>query len=508
MHKLEIDRVTVRNIVDDYHSGRLLIPEFQRTYVWAEQRAPMLFDSLFRQYPISTLLFWRTNQDVVARDNSVRAVSKGSLVYWVVDGQQRIKTLHAGIYGEDGLDIVYNPHDDVFHLANATRNKDVENWFRIADIFDNEKYIKIVRSVDSHHAKLEKVRRILDYEIPVVKMVDHGFEETVEAFVRINTQGTKLKSEDIQSAKMASRHASFVAEEITPFIRKIHALGFTRINVMHLFKVCSFLAGIENRKVVPIYEIERQQLKSIWSRVKTATQEATSLIKSEFGLVKMDILWSGALLVPVIGMCALKKAQDRDVPGIAGWLAAAALNHRYSGATETAIDQDLKALLDADPIGKLLSNVRNSSNRIAAEPADFKRTLNDKGTLFALYVACNHRKVVDLFSGAKIAMQDNIDRHHILPRANFPDEVRSRSDTLANIAFLVSAVNRRIGATHPGEYLKNVKRSVLESQCIPLDSDLWSVDRADEFWNARAELLAESFNEFLRERLPKRRIGA
>jgi len=46
---------------------------------------------------------------------------------------------------------------------------------------------------------------------------------------------------------------------------------------------------------------------------------------------------------------------------------------------------------------------------------------------------------------------------------------------------------------------------VLESQCIPLDRSLWKIERAEEFWKARRELLAQAFNEFLRVVLPRRR---
>jgi hypothetical protein len=44
------------------------------------------------------------------------------------------------------------------------------------------------------------------------------------------------------------------------------------------------------------------------------------------------------------------------------------------------------------------------------------------------------------------------------------------------------------------------------SQCIPTDKELWAIDRAKDFWAARRELLAESFNDFVRDSLPQRRL--
>jgi hypothetical protein len=231
-------------------------------------------------------------------------------------------------------------------------------------------------------------------------------------------------------------------------------------------------------------------------------------VRNEFGLVNMDILWSGALLVPVIALCSSTGPRDRDPRGIAGWLAMAALLHRYSKATEAALDQDLRACRSDDPVGKLLSNVRRDAGGFGAIPSDFKGALNDKGTMFAAYVACRHMGLRDLFSGSEILLQANVDRHHILLRAQFPERSRAKADTIANIAFVTGEANRSVGAASPDVYLRRVSRETLESQCIPLAEHLWQIDQAEEFWNARRRLLAEAFNGFLRKMLPGRRIDA
>ena len=56
--------------------------------------------------------------------------------------------------------------------------------------------------IDGRHVS-KALRRILDYEIPVVRMVDHSFDDAVRAFTRINTLGVRLKKEDIESAQVA-----------------------------------------------------------------------------------------------------------------------------------------------------------------------------------------------------------------------------------------------------------------------------------------------------------------
>ncbi|MCM8819427.1 MAG: DUF262 domain-containing protein, partial [Candidatus Omnitrophica bacterium] len=84
-------RLEIKDIVkyiDDATLGKLDIPEFQRAFVWSPDKAKRLVDSLWRGYPIGTILLWESKYSSprVARGNQTQRL-------WVVDGQQRITTL-------------------------------------------------------------------------------------------------------------------------------------------------------------------------------------------------------------------------------------------------------------------------------------------------------------------------------------------------------------------------------------------------------------------------------
>src|SRR5947208_8692570 len=102
----------------------------------------------------------------------------------------------------DDIEVVCNPKEDEFRLANAATRND-RNWIRITEIWDDELYRRLRRNLDGgstadkREARFEKVRSILDYEVPLVRMVDHSFNDAVLAFERINTLGIRLKREDI-----------------------------------------------------------------------------------------------------------------------------------------------------------------------------------------------------------------------------------------------------------------------------------------------------------------------
>jgi hypothetical protein len=508
--QLKHESLKISELIENYRSGKIVIPEFQRDYVWKPSKAALLIDSLYQGFPISSLLLWQSDEMVKARPN-VPTPSRSSQVNWLIDGQQRVRTLEKIFTGEE-LEVVFHPEHDQFRLANAATRNDTK-WLRVADIWDDSVYRQLRRSFDGGSAidkwekKLEAVRDILNYEVPAVCMSGHSFDQAVDVFERINTQGSKLKSEDIQSAKVAAKHTGFIANEVVPFLATLRSSGFSRMNVMHLFRACAFVATPDGRNKTPLHELERKEINDAWKKTKTATEQAIGLIRSELGLFNMDILWSGSLLVPLIAICARQSPRERDAKGMMGWLALAALSHRYSGSSETALDQDLLACKDADPIRALLKNLKDTRESLKANPSDFAGALADRSGLLALFIACKHRGLFDFFSGAKILSQGNVDKHHVLPRGQFLEQHRHGSDNLANIAFISAEANKSLGLTGPEVYLKKIASKVLKSQCIPMDESLWRIDASVEFWEQRKQLLAAAFNDFIRASLPDRRLG-
>ena len=506
---LEHQTFKIRQLIDDYRSGRIVTPEFQREYVWKRSKAPRLIDSLYRGFPISSFLLWQSEQGITARRKDPRPL-KLAVMNWIVDGQQRIITLSRAMNGDDGIDVVFNPDEEEFALANAATRQD-SNWIHLSDLWSDNSYRTLRRNLDGtknadkREAHFERVRGILDYEIPIVRMVDHSFEDAVDAFTRINTLGVRLKKEDIESAQVAAKHSGFIADEVTPFLRMIREKGFSRLNVMHLFRVCAFVAKPDGRDRTPLHELTRSQVLSAWNDTKKGTETALGLIRSELGLVNMNILWSGALVVPIIALCTTKSARERDPLALAGWLALAALCRRYSGSSETALDQDLKACRSDDAIGGLLGNLRWMRD-LRAKERDFSGALADRNGLLTLYIACLNKGIRDFYTGGKVLLQENVDKHHILPRGQFSEARRSTADNIANMAFITGEINKSIGQTGPEVYLARLPSRVLRSQCIPEAPEMWRVSEADWFWKARRNLLAESFNDFVRKALPQRKL--
>ncbi|ABA57388.1 hypothetical protein Noc_0875 [Nitrosococcus oceani ATCC 19707] len=57
-------RKMVSYLNNDEKDGGYWLPNIQRPFVWSEDQIERLFDSIMREYPISTLLVWRTKAEI------------------------------------------------------------------------------------------------------------------------------------------------------------------------------------------------------------------------------------------------------------------------------------------------------------------------------------------------------------------------------------------------------------------------------------------------------------
>lgn len=108
---------SIYNVLQWMDNKQMLIPVFQRKYVWKPKQIEELFESIMKDYPIGTFLFWKLNIDL-ARQYSFynfldhyhemyeflinkKAELRNSVsdIYSVIDGQQRLSSLYFGIKG-------------------------------------------------------------------------------------------------------------------------------------------------------------------------------------------------------------------------------------------------------------------------------------------------------------------------------------------------------------------------------------------------------------------------
>src|SRR5690606_38385232 len=107
--------LTIAEVINDIHRKRYLLPAIQREFVWDTEQIERLFDSLMRDYPISSFLFWKVDRDKVKdfefyeflrkyhernlRRNPKADVTGEEGITAVLDGQQRLTSLYIALKG-------------------------------------------------------------------------------------------------------------------------------------------------------------------------------------------------------------------------------------------------------------------------------------------------------------------------------------------------------------------------------------------------------------------------
>jgi len=86
--ELEASRFTVKRLLERAQHGDLRVPPFQRPMRWRRADHLLLLDSLYRGYPIGTLLLWKHAAEarrVFFGDVAIDAAKMPDAL-WIVDG--------------------------------------------------------------------------------------------------------------------------------------------------------------------------------------------------------------------------------------------------------------------------------------------------------------------------------------------------------------------------------------------------------------------------------------
>ena len=243
-----------------------------------------------------------------------------------------------------------------------------------------------------------------------------------------------------------------------------------------------------------------------------------NLISGRLGL-DHDQVFFGRFAVPVMTRYldqrqqAKKGAMDeKERDKLLFWFVQAAMWGRFSGSTESYIDQDLSVLEDVEGgLDRLLEQLRLWHGGLRAEPGHF--TGWSLGARFypVLYLLTRMGEAKDWGTGLALkanllGKMNRLEVHHIFPKAQLYKRSYRKMEVnaLANFCFLTKDTNLDISATLPEVYFPKVEAAhpgALASQWIPMDESLWKIDRFRDFLEARKILLAEELNRRMEELL-------
>jgi len=91
----------IEELISSIRRREIVVPEFQREFVWNKSRARELIYSLLNEYPVGGILIWKTDEPPHLKGEEFKKGHEQNKVYQVLlDGQQRSTALYMLITGE------------------------------------------------------------------------------------------------------------------------------------------------------------------------------------------------------------------------------------------------------------------------------------------------------------------------------------------------------------------------------------------------------------------------
>lgn len=211
---------TLNGLVEDIRRGEIALPEIQRPFVWSPTKVRELFDSMYKGFPVGSLLLWSTGATSATRQIGTGTKESPPRLL-IVDGQQRLTSLFAVLtgtpvirkdYSESRIRIAFHPAEGRFAVTDAAVENDANYISDITEIWKDHRAtrnsflgrLSAARGIELDRKTerdledaIDRVRDLQHYPFKAVELDATLDEELVaEIFVRINSKGVQLNQAD------------------------------------------------------------------------------------------------------------------------------------------------------------------------------------------------------------------------------------------------------------------------------------------------------------------------
>lgn len=523
----------ISTILDHIDSGHMALPEFQRGYVWNRDQVRGLFDSLYRRHPVGGLLVWATESKTAAHRGDGQLAA--GVVKLLLDGQQRMTSLYGVVRGKppkffDGnaqafTGLQFHLGDEAFAFFQPLKMQGDPLWVDVTKVMKKGtgglgEFVTRLSGDPVHGGKsgdyigrLLKLVGITDVELHIEEVTgaDKTLDVVVDIFNRVNSGGTKLSKGDLALAKICADWPD--ARDAMKAKLKEWGKADFHFNLDWLLRSLNTVLTGE-AKFQFLHDKTAAEVQDGLKRAGKHIDTSLNLVGGRLGL-DHDQVFFGKFAVPVMVRYLDKRAgplgeMERDK--LLFWYVQAGMWGRFSGSTESFIDQDLAALEGPDGgLDKLLDQLRLWHGGLRVEPGHF--TGWSLGARFypVLYLITRMGGARDWGSGLPLkanllGKMNRLEVHHIFPKSQLYKRKfrKPEVNALANFCFLTKDTNLDISNRLPEEYFPAVEAAhpgALASQWIPTDPALWRISNYRDFLEERKRLLAAEVNLRMRDLL-------
>lgn len=301
--------LTIAEVMSDISANKYVFPSIQREYVWSTEQIETLFDSLMRDYPIGTFLFWEINKDHVkdydfygfirnyhenknVHNQKLDLKGSGGITA-VLDGQQRLTSIYLGLKGTYAYKLKYmarnnknaypvrklylnilssplegnNEYDFKFLSEKEVRNDQNTYWFEVGKILemheDGDVFMYVNENIsysDKYTYTKEQSKFAINALSRLYNVINKSgtisyyreksaeLDKVLNIFIRVNSGGTKLSYSDLLLSIASAQWENHDArEEIIDFVDDVNAIGDGfRINKDFVLKTSLVLSDLPN----------------------------------------------------------------------------------------------------------------------------------------------------------------------------------------------------------------------------------------------------------------------
>ncbi|MCD2186606.1 GmrSD restriction endonuclease domain-containing protein [Actinomycetospora soli] len=511
-------------VLDQVDAGVMLLPEFQRGYVWNRDQVRGLMKSVYREFPVGALLVWETEVSADQTRGGGVLAQAGGQRHLLLDGQQRVTTLYGVIRGRapgffDGdasafTGLYFNVETEDFAFYAPMKMKNDARWLDVTNLFLEGTAPAIGRlmgvttdpqQLSDYMARVARLHNVLnrDFHIEQITGPDKTIDVVVDIFNRVNSGGTKLSKGDLALARICSEW-----DQARPWMR--HYLDEWRkrdyvFNLDWLLRTVTAVA-VGRSQFSNLEDVSAEQFEHALKGTREHVDHLLGVAVERLGIDHDRVLF-GRYAFPVLARVLSRRDDGRFLDGVEAnkamaWYVQAAIRGRFTGPTETNLNKDLQ-IADREGVDGLLDSLRKlHKGSLAVRAEDFEGVGRGARSYPLLYLLTRSVSGLDLVDGAPFAGRTtSLHVQEIFPRAELRKARYSTGEinAIANFAFVTQDSGRRLGTRLPEDHLPECSIEGLRAQWIPEDRTLWRVDRYREFLAARRQLLAEAADGFLGE---------
>ena len=300
-------------------TGRVRIPDFQRSFRWTNQDVVALFDSLHQGYPIGNLLMWK-------REAPAQRVTVGSIdidapgrpdALWLVDGQQRVTSIvnamDARSVGDRRFAVGYDLENSCVVSTLGRHSRAVMPLFRLFDFESAWQWFEENTEFQALRGRYQEAFNTFNaVSVPATVLEGADEDKLRVIFDRINQSGKKLKSSEVFEALNSSVSDGRTLRSISDAVARSTNFGLLSedqvLNVLKARRYPDYMRdgrdefGDERRRNSDFPDEDRDEA---YAQTELVLKRATRFLQDNCCIPHVTLLPYSAILVVVSRFFAL-----------------------------------------------------------------------------------------------------------------------------------------------------------------------------------------------------------